>query len=141
VDGFWEAWKQLPQGDRDTITAEVAAYRGESMEIQLRDEHHGFTRGPSGDATAQLHHLLGESEIIFRSLLARHLPTPLCSYWIAHELAHAFLSITDPNHGKDYPLAEKQVAALLTARWGFGDTCEEDLRIAVSLINNRLDAR
>lgn len=55
-------------------------------------------------------------------------------FWISHELAHLYLFATDPDHGKDSDLAERQVDGLLLGDWGFSEKCKTISEVHVDVI-------
>ena len=141
VESFRATWSSLPTGDVESMTAHILEMTLNGLEVHLRDYHHSLSTGPSGNATAQFIRELGCAEIIYRSLFAAHLSDSACRYWIAHELAHLFLSMTDSDHGTSPDVAEGEVAALLVERWGFGKNAELDLDREVTLIAGGMSMR
>lgn len=126
-------WERIPGADRQIIEDFVEG-TGQRLGIQLRDEHHNFSRGRSGKPLAQCIWGCHGGELLFKSLFIKNLTTDTAERLIAHEFAHLYLFITDATHGRDYTKAEVDVDELLDTRWGYKPDGAQDIKIEDWLI-------
>lgn len=134
ITNFVEAWAKIPNEDRQEIERYCETNSGH-LGVQLRDRHPRFNEGPSKDAVAYYRHLPGViDEVVFKSSAIKSLTNKSRQYLIAHELAHLFLHVRDPNHGSVYEVAEREVAEFLVKRWGYEKDCESELNVDLFLI-------